>query len=121
MNPVFQAENIVELCRRHVDETPIAPSERLGKEVSAELEYALLSALEKSRAKRPQTARDLAQLLEKCPAANSWSIEDGDAWWGRHERGQHSSATIGTTHVAELEQTMIANAEETQRSSAPPR
>jgi hypothetical protein len=47
-----------------------------------------LACLEKSRAKRPQTARDLAQLIARCAEATQWSIEDADAWWGRHERGQ---------------------------------
>jgi eukaryotic-like serine/threonine-protein kinase len=85
---VFQADGIVELCQQHVDETPIPPSERLGRHVSSELEDALLTCLEKSREKRPQTARDLAQLLLLCPDANAWSIEEADAWWGRHERSQ---------------------------------
>jgi len=97
--PVFEAGSIVELCQQHVDETPIPPSERLGKHVSTELENALLTSLEKSRAKRPQTARDLAQLLLLCPTAKEWSIEDADGWWGRHERGQHESPepTSGNT------------------------
>ena len=86
--PVFDAENIVELCQKHVDEVPNSPSKRLEKAVSGELEHALLSCLEKSRAKRPQTARDLAQLLKKCPEAAEWSVEQADAWWGRHERVQ---------------------------------
>lgn len=86
--PVFDAANIVELCQKHVDEVPVPPSTRLGKDISSELENALLASLEKSRAKRPQTARDLARLLKKCPVASAWSIEDADAWWGKHERGR---------------------------------
>jgi serine/threonine protein kinase len=86
--PVFDAESIVDLCQKHVDEVPIRPSKRLGRQISSELEHALLSCLEKSRAKRPQTARDLAQLLKKCPEAANWSPEEADAWWGRHERRQ---------------------------------
>ncbi len=84
---VFEAGNIVELCRKQVDETPVLPSKRGDIKISTQLEDAIMSCLEKSRAKRPQTARDLAQLLEKCPEANTWSIEEGDAWWGRHDRG----------------------------------
>lgn len=85
--PVFHATNIVELCQMHVARQPELPSKRLGRPVAAELENALMSCLEKSRAKRPQTARDLILLLARCPAATAWSIEDADAWWGRHERG----------------------------------
>ena len=107
--PVFSADNLVELCRRHVDETPVPPTQRLGKDVSSELEYALLASLEKSRAKRPQTARDLAHLLQKCPAAGAWSFEDGDAWWGRHERGQPDVAgsfSGNTTNRAAFDRTI---------------
>jgi hypothetical protein len=86
--PVFEAGSLVELCRKHVDDVPESPSKRLGKEVDSALEAALMACLEKSRAKRPQTARDLAQMLRKCPSANEWSLEEADAWWGRHERGQ---------------------------------
>lgn len=91
--PVFDAASIVELCQQHVEAVPVPPSQRLGKPVSAELEYALLACLEKSRNKRPATARDLAQLLARAPAAGTWSLEDADAWWSRHERGLSVAGT----------------------------
>ena len=94
-HPVFETNSIVELCQQHVSAIPVPPSERLGAPVSGELEAVLLACLEKSRAKRPQTARDLASMLTKCPTARSWSIEEADAWWGRHERGVATS--VGTT------------------------
>ncbi len=100
---VFEAASMVELCQKQIDEVPILPSKRGGVKVSQQLEDAIMSCLEKSRAKRPQTARDLAQLLEKCPAAHTWSIEDGDAWWGRHDRGgsdtQSKSSKADTAEV----------------------
>lgn len=86
--PVFEAASVVELCQKHIDAQPTPPSERIGTPIPPELEAALLSCLDKSRARRPQTARDLAALLSRCAAATEWSIEDADAWWGRHERGQ---------------------------------
>jgi serine/threonine protein kinase len=58
--PVFEAASIMELCNKHVSETPVPPSQRLGKPVPEDLENAILACLEKTRAKRPQTARDLA-------------------------------------------------------------
>src|SRR6185369_1503841 len=58
--PVFNATSLVELCQQHVTTTPDSPSQRLGKSISQELEGALLACLEKSLAKRPQTARDLS-------------------------------------------------------------
>ncbi len=86
--PVFSAASLVDLCRMHVSQNPDPPSRRLGRAVSAALENALLACLEKNRAKRPQTARDLALMLSKAPTAKTWSLDEADAWWGRHERGQ---------------------------------
>jgi serine/threonine protein kinase len=90
---VFDAENVIDLCQKHVSTPPVPPSERSRTPIPAALESALLACLEKSRAKRPQTARDLAQLIARCAEASQWSIEDADAWWGRHERGQASVAS----------------------------
>jgi hypothetical protein len=99
--PVFDARSLVELCQQHVERLPESPSERLGRAVSPELESALLACLEKSRAKRPQTARDLAALLDRAPTAHSWTLDDAEAWWGRHERSQAAasiaSSATGTT------------------------
>lgn len=86
-HPVFEAANLAELCQKHIDEPPVLPSKRSKTEISSQLEDALMSCLEKTRARRPQTARDLSLLLSACTAAGEWSIADGDRWWGRHERG----------------------------------
>jgi serine/threonine protein kinase len=117
--PVFAAAGLMELCQQHIDAIPIPPSTRLGKPVSPELESALLGCLEKSRSKRPATARDLAQLLLRCPTANDWTLEDSDAWWGRHERGvANPTQPFGNSTVAgslltqvppAFERTMISN------------
>jgi len=87
-HPVFEARGIVELCQRHVDEVPMPPSQRLGQPISPELEHVIMSCLEKSRSRRPQTARDLAIRLQNCPSAKNWTFDEAEAWWGRFERGQ---------------------------------
>lgn len=111
--PVFTASSIVELCHQHIDVTPIPPSERLGRKISEELEDAILKCLEKSRSKRPATARDLAQMLARCPTANQWTEDDAEAWWGRHERGQAHPLTPANTGkpstAANLDRTMISD------------
>lgn len=86
-HPVFDSSNLIELCQQHVESIPINPSQRAGRPISSELEHAILACLEKSRNKRPATARDLSKLLDRCPAASNWSVDDADAWWGRHEHG----------------------------------
>jgi eukaryotic-like serine/threonine-protein kinase len=86
--PVFNAQSLVELCRLHVTSLPETPSQRLNRAINPDLESALLACLEKNRAKRPQTARDLVNLLERAMEAERWTIDDAEQWWGRHERGQ---------------------------------
>jgi serine/threonine protein kinase len=91
---VFTATTIVELCQRHLEADAVPPSQRSeAVEISQALEDVIMSCLEKARAKRPQTARDLAHMLAKCPSAESWSVEDGDAWWRQHDRGSRPEST----------------------------
>ena len=86
----FDARTLGELCQQHITAIPRSPSDRLGRAVSVELEHAILACLEKSRAKRPQTARDLAAMLDRVP--QPWSLDDAESWWSRHERGQQPGA-----------------------------
>jgi eukaryotic-like serine/threonine-protein kinase len=115
--PVFDATSIVELYQQHVSGVPDLPSQRLGKPVSSELEHAILSCLEKSRTKRPHTARELAQLLARCPTAGLWSVEEAEEWWSKHERGAGTPATPKAAETAAAsrvyEQTIITNTAKT--------
>jgi serine/threonine protein kinase len=95
--PVFEAQSIRDLLRQHVDTTPPPPSRVLGTSINSRLEAALLACLEKSRAKRPQTARALAQIIEHAGDAADWSTEDAEAWWGRHERQEVNPASAVNT------------------------
>lgn len=94
----FAAQTLSELCQQHITAIPDAPSRRLGRPVSSELEHAILACLEKSRAKRPQTARDLAAMLARVTAV--WSLDDAETWWSRHERGLHSTIQTGSDSIA---------------------
>jgi len=114
---LFDTENIVELCQAQVSKLPVPPSERIGREVSTELEGAIMSCLEKVPARRPQTARELAHLLSRSPATAHWSIEEADHWWRRHERGvaavddpaatSTSPATRTPNRAADFGQTVV--------------
>jgi hypothetical protein len=108
--PVFEAATIMDLCNKHVSETPLPPSQR-GVTVPEDLENVILACLEKSRAKRPQTARDLAQRLARCAAAGSWTLDDAEAWWARHDRGLGPAPGSGggkpaTVHTRQYEATI---------------
>ncbi|TWT37720.1 Serine/threonine-protein kinase PknB [Posidoniimonas corsicana] len=99
--PVFESEDLVTLCRMHAVEQPADPSVRLGKPFAADVVHAILSCLEKDRARRPQTARDLANMLDRCECSQDWSVDRADMWWSRHERGmpQESGAAAPPAHV----------------------
>lgn len=109
---VFNAAGILELCQKHVDEHPVPPSQRSDQTVSKELENAILKCLDKSRANRPQTARELSELLEQCPHTGDWSIEWSEQWWSRHEQKPPQNQTSETsveskTRLDTLDQTML--------------
>lgn len=92
---VFEATNVVDLLQKHVTESPLPPSGRANVTVSQAFEDVLLSCLEKSRARRPQTARDLAQMLLRCQPASSWTVLDAEAWWTNHDRRQRPGWSSG--------------------------
>jgi serine/threonine protein kinase len=83
---VFQAGSLSELCRQHLSTVPMLPSQRLGTPIAEDLENAIMACLDKNPARRPQTARDLGKSLTLGMKTITWTKEDADAWWGRHER-----------------------------------
>jgi serine/threonine protein kinase len=100
---VFEANSIIDLLQKHVTEPAIPPSRRVHIQITREFEDALLSCLEKSRAKRPQTARDLALLLRRCKPDQPWTIQDAESWWSNHERRLAATgASPATSHSSPL-------------------
>jgi serine/threonine protein kinase len=95
---VFDATNVVELLQKHVTESPQPPSQRMSISITQEFEDVLLSCLEKSRSRRPQTARDLAQMLIRCQTAGKWTVLEAEAWWANHDR-RYRSVNGGSTVV----------------------
>jgi serine/threonine protein kinase/uncharacterized membrane-anchored protein YhcB (DUF1043 family) len=100
-SPVFQAKSLGELCQQHIDAIPLTPSQRIGRPVDSDLEHAILMCLEKNRAKRPQTARELSEKLRKLCSADSWTLSEAEAWWSRHEREVKifNQAKSGATNI----------------------
>jgi serine/threonine-protein kinase len=82
--PVFTGSSAVEVCARHLHSTPVAPSERLGRVVPADLEAIVLRCLAKSAGDRYPSAAELERALASCGAADQWSAERARAWWQLH-------------------------------------
>ncbi|PYM10875.1 MAG: hypothetical protein DME18_15440 [Verrucomicrobia bacterium] len=81
---VFEAEKVLDLYEKHLNESPIPPSQRSKNSVSAELEETLLRCLKKEPNLRPQSVNELSALLLTSPRASDWGPGPRAAWWARY-------------------------------------
>ncbi len=82
--PPFEGATLAEVCAHHINTQPVPPSESSGRPIDSDLEQLILSCLSKDPDQRPQTAGDLAQALERCRTAGSWTQATARAWWAQH-------------------------------------
>jgi eukaryotic-like serine/threonine-protein kinase len=85
---VFQAPNAIQLMYQHANASPVAPSQRSELEIPADLDRIILSCLAKLPEDRPQSARELSQLLGTTTVARCWTEERAHRWWDRHHPGE---------------------------------
>jgi serine/threonine-protein kinase len=113
----FQGETPLQIVARHVHEAPPPPSSFAP--VPRELERIVLRCLEKSPAARPQSAVELAALLETAlpDVTRSTGGSSADRWKRRSMRGMapEKPAQGPTT----LPQAAVASAVEIRTSDAP--
>ncbi len=79
----FFGVNAREVMRRHMEERPSSPSDKLGEPINPELEGLVLMLLAKDPGSRPPTARAVEELLDQViePMLGRWTDEEGEAWW----------------------------------------
>ncbi len=77
---VFEGRTLVEICGHHLHSAPERPSQRLGQPVPPDLERWVLSCLEKDPARRPRTAEEAAEALDKC-GTETWTRAHARSWW----------------------------------------
>ena len=93
--------NIKEICGHHLHTEPIPPSERLGRELPAELEAVVMQCLAKKPGDRPQSASEIRERLAACRDIPRWRQTDARTWWQEHGEalqlepadGSHSQVT----------------------------
>jgi hypothetical protein len=78
---VFPGKTPMDICRKQINETPQPPSERLGRQVSRDLEDLILQCLEKEPEQRPKDAPALIEALERCADSGKWTPEQAKGWW----------------------------------------
>jgi serine/threonine-protein kinase len=81
---VFEADSAMAMAMAHVQKQPVPPSLRTGIEVPGSLERVILRCLEKDPARRPETARELLDLLAECNDIEPWTQRDAERWWAAH-------------------------------------
>ena len=77
----FEGDSLVALCNAHLTKTPTPPSEVLGRAVDPTLERVIAACLAKDPSRRPQSAREILALFERCPVVNGWTVADANTFW----------------------------------------
>jgi tRNA A-37 threonylcarbamoyl transferase component Bud32 len=95
---LFDEENVRALLTYQIRNLPLAPSARLGREVSPDLEELLMRCLAKDPAKRPVSAEALDEALAGCASATTWPVPEAEKWWRANVLGVE---VLPTTTMAE--------------------
>jgi hypothetical protein len=91
---VFEDEDILELQKKQLADSPAPPSWRTKNKISVNLEKAILRCLERDPGKRPQSALELRDLFLTSPHAADYTPEARAAWWAEFHAQKQSSAGI---------------------------
>jgi serine/threonine protein kinase len=78
---LFETDQVEQLLDEQVKRMPQRPSQRLGRDVGADLEDLIMACLAKAPAQRPPSAEALEQALGQCRAAGAWTSQDAANWW----------------------------------------
>ena len=88
---VFEAMNGLQMITRHIQETPVPPSQRSELPISPELDRVVLACLAKKPEQRPRTAAEVDRMLAQIQI-EPWSEEEATKWWQAHQPVSHQPA-----------------------------
>jgi serine/threonine protein kinase len=89
---VFEAENRADMLVMHAHQRPVPPSKRAGIAIPPRLEEIILQCLDKNPNKRPQTARELGDMIRELCLDQEWTRDRRQQWWQEHGRGRDVEA-----------------------------
>jgi serine/threonine-protein kinase len=78
---VFSGETVTELVTHHVRTRPIAPSQRLGRQLPRDLELVVLRCLAKNPDDRFSSVSEFSQALARCDVGPIWTPGQAMTWW----------------------------------------
>ncbi len=81
---VFAGETPLAEVVHHIQSAPVPPSQKTELDVPEDLEKIILSCLEKDPNSRPQSARELDQMLACCDIGIDWTNKKASEWWNLH-------------------------------------
>jgi serine/threonine-protein kinase len=81
---VFEADSPLRMLIQHIQTVPLPPSLRSGRPVPAELERLVMRCLEKRPDRRPASADEIAEELDRMVSGRGWTQTDAREWWDTH-------------------------------------
>jgi hypothetical protein len=81
---VFEAASGFQMIAKHIQETPVPPSQRTELDVAPELDRVVLACLAKRPEDRPQSATEVDRVLSEIEI-EPWSEEEATRWWRTHQ------------------------------------
>jgi hypothetical protein len=81
---IFEHTTAFEICRKHVEIDPVLPAVRLGRPLPPILQSVIMKCLSKEADARPQSARELRELLDSCEDVGPWTQAEAREWWANH-------------------------------------
>jgi serine/threonine-protein kinase len=78
---VFNEPTPMSMAIAQLEKEPEPPSKRTELAIPASLERVVMACLEKKPEHRPQSAAELAQLLDACTDIPAWTRADANRWW----------------------------------------
>ena len=89
---LFPDRTVSETLMMQVGSVPETPSQRLGREVPADLERVVMKCLAKQATDRYRSARELEDDLARCGDADKWTKRDATGFWTTFHSSMHMRA-----------------------------